>query len=180
MEPVDIYSLRETFNDRQIMLCFNGPFSATLIEEIGKALRNHMQGLEESPSAVSDVFSVYIEMTQNIRRYTAGLSLQGRDATSTLVVSRDDAGHYVVSAGNVVQVADGESLVARVETLSRLSKDELKSLFKAQLRQPREALAGAGAGLGMIDMARKASQPLRCALQPLTSHLAFFSLRVVL
>lgn len=49
--------------------CFNGPVTAPLIEEIGTALRKHMEGLEELPSAVADVFSVYIEMAQNIRRY---------------------------------------------------------------------------------------------------------------
>jgi hypothetical protein len=74
------------------MLCFNGPFTATLIEEIGKALRNHMEGLQESPSSVSDVFSVYIELTQNIRRYTLLKELQEHAATSTIVVAHDDEG----------------------------------------------------------------------------------------
>ena len=67
--PIDLLAIREIFNRQNIMLCFNGPVTAPLIEEIGTALRKHMEGLEESPSAVSDVFSVYIEMAQNIRRY---------------------------------------------------------------------------------------------------------------
>lgn len=174
----DIYPLRESFTRQGIMLCFNGPISATLIEEIGKALRKHMEALQESPSSVADVFSVYIEMTQNIRRY-AQLRQALENETASIVVSRGASGRYVVSAGNVVSSDDGAALVARVEALAQLDKDGLKAAFKTQLRKPRAELEGS-AGLGLIDMARKASQPLWCSLRPLDGRRAFFSLRVVL
>lgn len=174
MEQLDVYSLREVFNRQKIMLCFNGPFTATLIEEIGKALRKHMEGLQESPSSVSDVFSVYIELTQNIRRYTVLNNLQEHAATSTIVVSHDEEGRHVVSAG------DGATLASRIASLAGMDKNELKAAFKAQLRQPRDELNNNSAGLGLIDMARKASQPLICSLRPIDGEWSFFSLRVVL
>jgi hypothetical protein len=74
--PIDLLAIREIFNRQNIMLCFNGPVTAPLIEEIGTALRKHMEGLQVSPSAVSDVFSVYIEMAQNIRRYAQAQCLR--------------------------------------------------------------------------------------------------------
>lgn len=180
MEQVDVLSLREAFIRQGIMLCFNGPFSATLIEEIGQALRKHMQGLQESQSAVTDVFSVYIELTQNIRHYTALRGLDGADAHATLIVSRSEDGRYVVSAGNVVTEADGTALVARIEGLSQLDKAGLKAEYKNQLRQPRDPAAKTGAGLGLIDLARRAREPLGCSLTALDRGLSFFSLRVVI
>ena len=95
-------------------------------------------------------------------------------------VARTPDGRYTVSAGNVVHLADGESLLQRVEALSHLDKNELKAAFKAQLRQPRDTLTGPGAGLGLIDMARKASEPLAATVQALPDGLSFFSLRVTL
>ena len=175
---LDLYALREVFDRERIMLCFNGPITATLIEEIGKALRRHMEALEESPGSVADVFSVYIEMTQNIRRYAQSRSSLDLESAS-IIVSRDDAGRHVVVAGNVVYEGDGHALAARIEALAGLSKEELKAAFKTQLRQPRTELSGS-AGLGLIDMARKASQPLRCKIQSLDGDRSFFSLRVVL
>lgn len=180
MPALDLYQLRNVFTAQQIMLCFNGPFSATLIDEIGKALRNHMEGLSESPSAVSDVFSVYIELTQNIRNYSQTRNFTEEQSIATVVVARTPDGRYTVSAGNVVHLADGESLLQRVEALSHLDKNELKAAFKAQLRQPRDTLTGPGAGLGLIDMARKASEPLAATVQALPDGLSFFSLRVTL
>jgi len=174
----DILALRDTFDRERIMLCFNGPITATLIEEIGAALRKHMEGLAESSSAVSDVFSVYIEMTQNIRRYTQSRPDLATE-TCSLLVSREDEGRYVVSAGNVVIAEDGVRLDQRVRALGTMDKDELKRAFKAQLRQPRGDLNGS-AGLGLIDIARKASRPIHGGLHPLDASRAFFTLRVVL
>lgn len=174
---LDLLAVREIFNRQNIMLCFNGPITAPLIEEIGKALRNHMEGLEESPSSVTDVFSVYIEMAQNIRRYSQAQGFENEAAT--IVISREASGNYVISATNSVRDADGSALLERLQQLEHLDKNELKAVFKTQLRQPRASLSGS-AGLGLIDMARKASSPLRYSLKPLGDGLSLFSLRVIL
>lgn len=175
--PLDLLAIREIFNRQNIMLCFNGPVTAPLIEEIGTALRKHMEGLQESPSAVSDVFSVYIEMAQNIRRYAQAQSFENE--ASTILISRNDDGHYVISASNVVRDEDGQTLIERIGRLADLDKDALKAAFKTQLRQPRSELSGS-AGLGLIDMARKASAPLQYFLQSLDNGRSLFSLRVYL
>ena len=64
-----MFDLRERFDNEKILLCFNGPISRSLIEEIGNALRNYMKSEQASPAAALDVFAVYIELTQNIRHY---------------------------------------------------------------------------------------------------------------
>lgn len=174
----DLVALRDLFDRHHIMLCFNGPVTAALIEEIGQALRKHMEGGEETTSTVSDVFSVYIEMTQNIRRYAQLHSDVGLERASILV-SRDQEGHHIVSAGNQVYTPDGENLIRRIEELATMDKQALKAAFKAQLRQPRSELAGS-AGLGLIDMARKASRPIEGELRKLDERYSYFSLRVVL
>lgn len=175
--PIDLLAIREIFNRQNIMLCFNGPVTAPLIEEIGTALRKHMEGLQESPSAVADVFSVYVEMAQNIRRYAQAQALDNE--TSTILISRDVLGHYVISASNVVRQADASALGERIEQLRPLDKEALKNAFKTQLRQPRSSLCGS-AGLGLIDMARKATVPLQHTLQTLDNGRVLFSLRVIL
>lgn len=178
MTTPDLYDLREIFDRKQIMVCFNGPINAALIEEIGRALRDYLQHQQEAPSAVADIFAVYIEMTQNIRRYADQHPELPGATNAAIVVSRED-GRYVISAGNVVAPQDGRELVRRVEELAAMDRTALKALFKTQLRQPREALNGS-AGLGLIDMARKASCPLAATLRDIDSGCSFLSLRVML
>ena len=181
MDHADLYQMRETYNSQHILLCFNGPFSQGLIEEIGNALKRYMLSEAASSSSALDVFAVYIELAQNIRQYSGARGYGEADASATVVIGRDDEGHYVISAGNIVEPTDGEMLLERVNALSTMDKTQLKSAYKEQLRKPRSEEAGAGAGLGLIDIARKASAPVSCSLQPVGSgSRSFFSLRVAI
>jgi hypothetical protein len=180
MGLIDLFSLQETYNQQRIMLCFNGPLTKSLIEEIGNALRNYMERENAPASSAMDVFGAYIELTQNIRHYAARKGWDDAEASATVVIARNIEGHYVVSAANILDAADGPELEARVKKLASMDKVQLKAEYKEQLRKPREAGASTGAGLGLIDLARKASQPLSCSLRTLDDGRAFFSMRVVM
>jgi hypothetical protein len=181
MEHADLYLLREAYNQQQILLCFNGPFSQGLIEEIGSALKRYMGSEDVSSSSALDVFAAYIEIAQNIRHYGAQRGYSEAEASATVVIGRDKDGHYVISAGNIVEAEDGRALVERIEALGQLDKAQLRAAYKEQLRKPRDENAASGAGLGLIDMARKASAPVSASLHPLEAgSQLFFSLRVVI
>ena len=131
------------------------PDFTQLIEEIRSALKNYLQVSQAHISAAMDVFSVYIEMTQNIRHYALARGYDELAGSATVVVARDADGRYLVQAGNMVEKEDGEKLLARVDHLAAMSPAELKAAYKTQLRQPRPEDAVTGAGLGLIDIARK-------------------------
>ena len=186
MEHTDLFRLRETYNKQQIMLCFNGPFSQGLIEEIGSALRRYMEcetaaSTISSSSSARDVFAVYIELTQNIRHYTKSREYDDIDGLATVVIGRDNDGHYVISAGNVIENEDAPAIIEKVNQLAQMDKAQLKTAYKEQMRRPIEVGAKSGAGLGLIDIARKATVPVTCSLHPLESQTqGFFSLCVII
>jgi hypothetical protein len=180
MDNIDLFALREHFNRSRILLCFNGPISRSLIEEIGNALKNYLHADNAHPSAAMDVFGTYIEMTQNIRHYTSRRGYNDQESSATVVVARDDAGHYLVQAGNLVESEDADSLLQMVNELAPLDKTELKARYKEQLRKPRDEDAVSGAGLGLIDIARKSSAPLQADLADAGEGRKFFSLRAVI
>ena len=162
------------------MLCFNGPTSRSLIEEVGDALRNYLLTDDAPPSAATDVFAVYIEMTQNIRHYVRRKHFSDAEAVATVVIARDRDGKYIVSAGNVVETADGLALLKQVEMLAGLDKPQLKAAYRQQLRMPREDDAATGAGLGLIDIARRATGPLAGSLVEQSGGLCLFTLTVTI
>lgn len=173
-------SLRDFFTQERILICFNGPTSRTLIGEIGAALKEHIESTRDCMSAAMDVFSVYIEMSQNIRHYTAAKGYGDQDSAATVVIAETACDRYVVSAGNMINIDDGHRLVERIAHLASLDKAALKALYKEQLRQPREEGAVTGAGLGLIDIARKASEPLQASLDELGAGKGFFTLRATI
>lgn len=180
METSDFFGLREHFNSNRILLCFNGPISRSLIEEIGKALKIYLHADNLQPSAAMDVFSVYVEMTQNIRHYAQAMEYNDLDSSATVVVGRNSEGRYVVQAGNLVEKSDGDALLFRIDALSKMDKTQLKAAYKSQLRQPRDENPIRGAGLGLIDMSRKSIIPLNANLTPVSECHCFFSLRAII
>jgi hypothetical protein len=180
MDNIDLFTLRERFNRSQILLCFNGPISRSLIEEIGNALKNYLQADNAHPSSAMDVFGTYIEMTQNIRHYASQRGYNEQESSATVVVARDDAGHYLVQAGNLIEHEDADKLLQMINELAPLDKTELKARYKEQLRKPRDQNAISGAGLGLIDIARKSSAPLQADLADAGDGRKFFSLRAAI
>jgi len=181
MNDTDFFGLRELITRHRILLCFNGPISRSLIEEIGNALKNYLQADQARPSAVMDVFATYIEMTQNIRHYAMRHGYGETESSATIVVAREaEQSAYLVQAGNIVELADAQTLVARVGELAGLDKATLKAAYKEQLRRPREEGSSSGANLGLIDIARRSTRPLSAQFMPLSDGKALFSLQAVI
>lgn len=180
MNQDDMKALRAIFERCHIVISFNGPFSQSVIEELGEAIRRHLESQTQPHKRIADVFAVYIEVTQNIRHYAAQA---GRDAAhnallnaGTVLIARE-ADRYAVVAGNLVLKQDTAALARRLDSVIGLDSDALKAAYKERLRTP--VPNGAfGAGLGLLQMARTASAPLEYSLSEGDPDHDFFSLTV--
>ncbi|AFJ01505.1 hypothetical protein Q7C_327 [Methylophaga frappieri] len=175
MQSINLLTLRQELNEKNILLCFNGPISSGLIQELGDALKNHLHTEATEPTLAMDVFGVYIELTQNIRHYAQEQGYSELLSSATVVVAHNGTG-YQVMAGNIIEPEDGQTMVRQIESLSTLDKVELKAAFKKQLRMPRDKTTRSGAGLGLIDISRKSSAPLSCSLNDAGQGKAFLSI----
>ncbi len=177
----NLHDLRHTLSSQGALICFNGPFTHSIIEELGKAVRKYLENEEVQKSALMDVFSVYIEATQNVSNYANRDEWRETERTrlnAGIVVIGREGDRYVVQSGNPVRPEDAAVLRERLDRLIALDKAGLKALYKEQARS-KLGPGSSSAGLGLIDMARKASEPLEYALVPDQAGLSFFSLKVI-
>lgn len=174
---MDLFRLREEFSKKGIMMCFNGPFSHSIIEEIGIAIKNYLAAEKSSKMAVQDVFSVYVEMTQNARNYLSLHGIVAGDAASATIVVAKQGESYLMTAGNAIRKDDVAELQARIDRINTLSEEELKRVIRRQLRL--ETPPGAlGAGIGLMEIARRASARLDYSFDDVDREYAFFTLTV--
>ncbi|MBU0934492.1 MAG: SiaB family protein kinase [Spirochaetes bacterium] len=172
-------SLKEQFVREGILIAFNGAFTHNIIEEIGNAAKRHMEHRQLTRNIITDVFAVYIEQTQNVRNYMLRQGLGGGVYDSAIVIISSNAEQYFVASGNPVRQADKAELQERLDFLNRQDKDALKQLYKQQLRKPKDDSA-LGAGLGLIDMARRSCGPLSYSFEELDDSFVFFTLNVTI
>jgi len=178
MTPDQLSRIREEITREGVMICFNGAFVHSIIEEIGNALRRYLEDSEEKKGAALDVFSVYIEQAQNVRNYLARKHFSNAAHANAIIIIGRKAERYVVSSGNIVETADKEELAARLEAIKGLDAAGLRALFKERLRAQTRGRDG-GAGMGLIEIARRCAEPFQYSFHPVDEAHSFFCLTVI-
>ena len=179
---LNLYDFYQDAKGKRIIFYYCGPIAHTSIEGAAQTLRRNLQ-YEEAGNLISQsVFSVFIEQMQNILNYSAE-RLQKADQeddelrVGVVVIGHKENGYFIL-CGNKIYNRDISGLEEKIESIRNLSKDELKTLYKERRRM--EVLPDSkGAGLGLIEMARKGSQPIEYSFTPIDDIFSFFTIRVV-
>ncbi len=176
---LNLLDLQKRLQKNGVLITFSGRFTQEIIEELGDAVRKYME-TESTQHKTHDVFAVFIEQTQNVKNYASSRSecaIGEKIANSGIVAIGKDEEGYFVSSGNMLATDDVRALKGKLSTLASLDKVELKKLYKEQMKKTLD-LESVGAGLGLIDMARRASGQLHYSIQDIDEQISFFTLKV--
>lgn len=159
----------KNMKDSGVLVYFNGPVCQSMVESIGEVMRRKMAADNHKMSVVQRVFAVLVEQMQNIVHYC---DLDSTDMPhGQIVVYRENGGIHV-SSGNAMAAAQADQLKQNIDTLNAMNNQELKVLYKEQRRNPAPH-SSKGAGLGLIDMARKSKQPMSYSFCQHDDHVYF-------
>jgi hypothetical protein len=175
-----LLELQTLLSENSLLITFSGKFTQSIIEELGEAVKKYLETEERPQNAVFNLFSIFIEQTQNIKNYCSSkesTDCGDRISDSCIVtIGKTEAGHYVCS-GNQVEKNDVQRLIKVLDEINQLDKDELKKMYKNKLKQEVASMEGPGAGLGLIDIARKVKQPLEYSITEIDADFFFFTLK---
>jgi hypothetical protein len=85
---------------------------------------------------------------------------------------------YVINSINLVRNEDISDLKATVELVNSLDKESLREMYQKQLQES-EMSAKGGAGLGLIEIARKSGNKLIYEFEKIDDSLSYFHQQVV-
>jgi len=176
-----LIDIQKNLQASNILTCFSGRFSQGLIEEMGEAVKKHMESEEKPKNDIFSVFSIFIEQTQNIKNYMAtkiDKDIYSYFSKSSIVCIGKNQEEYFIWSGNLIENHDIKKLENKLEIVSKASKDELKMLYKEQLKNNSEP-DNIGAGIGLIEIARKAKKPIEYNFEYFENGFSFYEIRVV-
>lgn len=177
-----LYEFKKMNDQCGVMLCFSGYLSQELMAGIGETLRSKLKQ-EEDNSLVLKVFAIFIEHAQNIIRYSAEQLLLSNNRNEALgggiLIIGKQEGHYYISCGNAIHNRKVSDLNDQLSKLQKMNKDELKLYYKEQ-RKKEVPQDSKGAGLGLIELARKSDQPFQFSFDPIDDQFSFFSIKTLL
>ncbi len=179
MMAEDLFRLYQDMSQRKIWLAFKGAISQDVLVELGTLLKNK----SVLDRRVKKVFAIFIEMTQNILHYSAeteavpfGDNGVAHPVGVGVVVVSESADDYSVSAGNVVTSDQVAHLREQCERIHGSDTGQLKQYYDARIKAAHSLAGSKGAGLGLIDIARKADFPLDYEIRSIANGRAFFVL----
>ncbi|MFL0195466.1 SiaB family protein kinase [Clostridium sp. WILCCON 0269] len=177
----DLHDLYQNAKNDKIIFYYCGPISQATIEGIGHTLRLDLEIEETRMSVSQSIFSVFIEQMQNILNYSVDrivndVQVEKELRVGVLVIGQEDQQFYVY-CGNKIFNEDVKNIQDKINEISGLQKEELKALYRK--RRKMELPEGSkGAGLGLIEMARKSGKPLQYSFEQLDEEFSFFTIKV--
>ncbi|MBI2235523.1 MAG: hypothetical protein HYU60_00950 [Magnetospirillum sp.] len=179
-------TFKKELDDRGIIFSFSGYLSEGILYSLGEALRQKMVIEDADITTVKKVFSVFVEQAQNIIRYSAdklhaGSSPGGRNVelSSGMIAIGTEGGRFFIVCANTMRGSDVPKLKGRLDQLQAMSPEKIKAFYKEQLREAPDE-DSKGATIGLIEIARRASEPIQFDFEPADGDTTFFCLKVLI
>lgn len=117
------------------------------------------------------LFMFVLESLQNVTRH----SNKGAHSNMSLVIYSKTNNGYTVTTGNVLHSSGIEDLRNKLEQINNLDSGEIRNVYR-QMLSSAELTAKGGAGLGLIEMAKKTGNKLDYDFVPVDDEFSYFIL----
>lgn len=173
--------------ENHISLIYNGPIWSEVVEDIGVTLRKRLE-IDDLPLSISQsVFSVFVEQMYNIVHYSAERehffdedSGKEYDVASGIFILGAEDKKYFIQCGNKIRPDQMPLIRDRINHLNTLDKPGLRKFYKERLKAEDSNPESKGAGIGLIEIARRASSKMEYRFEPLDDSYCFFTLYVTI
>jgi hypothetical protein len=178
----DMFNTYQQMEKDNVILSFKGIISRELLDSIYQLMESKMISLNEDLPKRKRVYNILVESLQNIYHHLdelwqedEGSELKSKDAM--FMVVRTDDGLYTVYTGNYLLSSKCGLLQEKIDHINSLTAEQLRSHYVDTLNTTELSEKG-GAGLGMIDLARKSGNKLAFSFAKVSEKYSFFSLAI--
>ena len=165
-----LYDLFKSFGNYSLSYVYKGIFNPGLTDKILSLTETNMNITGEVPKTQKKVYFVMVESLQNITRHQDVNQIEENQA---FFVIQNKNGNYHLTSGNVIEQSRIGELKSQLDKINSLNPDELKEHYKYVLQNTGMSEKG-GAGLGLIEMARRSGNKLIYDFNSINDKLSYF------
>jgi hypothetical protein len=164
--------LYRSLADSPLCYLFNGSVTTGLNDRTLSLAEDNFEVSDAPVKLKRRVFYIMVECLQNITRHQDHSNF-GLNNEEGLFVLREIDGAYIVTSGNVVDNGKVDELKEHLNTVNELDAEKLTTLYRKVLFTGSVSAKG-GAGLGLIDIARKGGSKLAYDFKAISTKQSFF------
>lgn len=166
-------------NQENLGYIYRGKFNQEITDNILRLTETNLQRQEEPSKVKKRIYSIMVEGLQNITRHQdAAIGVEKVEEGFGIFVIQKVDNLYFITTGNIVENDAIPHLKALIDKINKLNKEELKAYYKKVLIDGSLSDKG-GAGLGLIDMARKSGNKLFYNFRKVDNVHSYFYLHTV-
>jgi hypothetical protein len=170
-----VLSLHDEMASNGFSLVYEGEFSHEVMKMFTTMAERDMDKTNEEKSVKRKVFHVMVECLQNMTKHSDDHDDDDdRIGNGLFIVGKKNDVWNVITANKILNERI-EDLKNSIDYINSLGKEELNALYKKQIREGSLSDKG-GAGLGLIDIARKTGRKLDYQFLPLEDKKNYFFL----
>jgi len=169
-----IFKLFKAMQKDNLNYIYRGLFTAKITDNILALAETNLVKKEDPRALKRKVYNVMVEGLQNITKHQADIDEDVENNNGVFVLKKENF-KYFITTGNLIENENIPSLTAQIEQVNKLDEEELKAYHRQVLVDGKISSKG-GAGLGLIDMARKSGNKLLYTFEKVDEKYSYFYL----
>lgn len=176
----DIYKLYKDFERDDNIFAFKGPVTQELLSSVYQIIESNLENGQEEGRRKKRFYHVLVECLQNVFHHS---EKENNDAVNPygsviFMIGRTKENIYRIVTGNFIAGSNCDELKTKIDKVNNMNADELQAHYLDKLNTTQFSEKG-GAGLGIIDIARKSGHKLEYSFQKVSDEYSFFTLTVL-
>ena len=167
-----ILNLYDSLIENGIYVVYIGKFNQQITKFFSDMIETELSKECKDRVTRRRVYHTIVEILQNMQRHTEELG----EGSGLFMIGRREHIYYIITSNKILK----QNVPKLQETLDKINsstKEELKAMYKKQLLEGNISERG-GAGLGLIDIARKTESKYEYLFLPINFELDYFVLKI--
>ena len=173
-KAIDIFDLFERLKKNEVLVSYHGDLNSNLITSLLHLVEEKMEHMNTDLKVKKRVFNVMVEALQNLYHHAEQVN-GAMKRVAIAVAGKNDV--FYVATGNLIDAKKADQLKDSIAKVSQMDQEELRDMYLHQLNNGALSSKG-GAGLGIIDLARRAEGQLEYKFIETQEDQYFFTLNV--
>ncbi|TAE19096.1 MAG: hypothetical protein EAZ95_02675 [Bacteroidetes bacterium] len=141
-----------------VSLVYLGEFNHEITKMFTSMAEDDMERQSTNMSVKRRVYHVMVETLQNMNRHSDEIANDENIGKGLFMIGKRNDSYFVITSNRVTH-DNKEKLQNALNQINSSTKEELKEMYKKQIKEGKLSNKG-GAGLGLIDIARKTTGKL--------------------
>jgi hypothetical protein len=162
--------------NEELILVYQGMVTDKLTSNLFDLAEKKLAMMEYNTRYKKKVYNILVEVLQNVYHNQKELKSSTINFQEIFLMLVRSPTYYRIASGNYIHAQNIDYLRSRIIQINSLGRDKLREQYRRKLDDGVLSEKG-GAGLGLMDMARKSGEPLEFGFKKIDSDYAYFSLQ---